>query len=82
MKLLFILTLLACDDTWFVAPPGAGGGDAGGDVGGATAGYHPDGYAESAQHGAAAKSSGASCVVYHGGDVTGEGAALSCGDYH
>jgi len=82
MKLLLILTLLACDDTWFGAPPGAGGGDAGGDVGGATADYHPDGYADPAQHGTAAKTSAERCVDCHGEDLTGEGEALSCDTCH
>jgi predicted CxxxxCH...CXXCH cytochrome family protein len=84
MTLVLVLGLLACDDSLLGVP--ADGTlpveeDDGG-TGGASAAYHPDGFSDPSQHGAAAKAQTERCVSCHGEDLTGAGEALSCDTCH
>lgn len=47
-----------------------------------TSPHHPEGYAAPAVHGAAAVIQEEACVDCHGGDLTGDGAAVSCDNCH
>jgi hypothetical protein len=84
VKVLLLLAVLGCDDTWFGTPvPGTG--SATGDEGGGTSGdvdHHPAGYADPSVHGVDARLGVETCVDCHGADLTGQGSALSCDTCH
>lgn len=86
MIVLLMLSLMACDDTWFGVPiPGTGGADASDGDGGGTGGdvdYHPAGYSDPGAHGVDAKLGNDACTDCHGADLTGQGSALSCDTCH